>query len=138
MGSMVADAILCSISGLLVLVTQVWKFPSDSVGSTLVYEAFKLNAPPMAKWILIASLSLFVLTTVMGNSFNGLQSFGALTNHRYRNLYILGTVIMIFCGALLPMPLIWEVSDTLLRLVAIPNLIGLMILSIKRKDVIAY
>jgi AGCS family alanine or glycine:cation symporter len=138
MGSMVADAILCSISGLLVLVTQVWKFPSDSVGSTLIYEAFKLNAPPMAKWVLIASLALFVLTTVMGNSFNGLQSFGALTNHRYRPLYIACTVIMIFCGALLPMPLIWEISDTLLRLVAIPNLIGLMILSIKRKDVITY
>lgn len=138
MGSMIADAILCSISGLLVLVTQVWKFPADTVGSTLVYEAFKLHAPAMAKWILLLSITLFILTTVMGNSFNGLQSFGALTNHRYRRVYIAATVIIIFVGALMPMPLIWEISDTLLRLVAIPNLIGLLLLSFKKPEILEY
>ena len=138
MGSMIADAILCSISGLLVLVTQVWKFPADEVGSTLVYEAFKLHAPAMAKWILLFSITLFVLTTVMGNSFNGLQSFGAFTNHRYRRVYIACTVVVIFIGALMPMPLIWEISDTLLRLVAIPNLIGLLWLTFKKPSVIQY
>lgn len=138
MGSMLADALLCSISGLLILVTEVWKCPADTVGSTLVYEAFKLNAPPMAKWVLIVSISLFVITTVMGNSFNGLQCFGALTHHRYRWLYSMATIAIIFYGAFIPMPLVWEISDTLLRLVAIPNLIGLILLTFKRGNIIRF
>lgn len=138
MGSMIADAILCTISGLLILVTDLWKFPTDGVGSTLVYEAFKLHAPAMAKWVLLLSITLFVLTTVIGNSFNGLQSFSAITSYKYRRLYVLCTVIIIFIGALMPMPLIWEISDTLLRLVAIPNLIGLLLLTRKKPAVVEY
>lgn len=138
MGSMIADAILCTISGLLILVTGLWKFPSDGVGSTLVYEAFKLHTPAMGKWILLVSITLFVLTTVMGNSFNGLQSFTAIASPKYRYLYIICSVIIIFMGSLIPMPLIWEISDTLLRLVAIPNLIGLLLLIYKKPAVVNY
>ena len=134
MCSMVADATLSVISGLLILVTGVWT--RGSLRPTLIYEAVKLNSPTFGGFVLLIAITLFILTTVMGNSFNGTQSFGSLTNYRWVNAYIAFTVLVIFLGALMPMPLIWEVTDTLITLVAVPNLIGILILTFKKGEVL--
>lgn len=136
MGSMLADAFLSLLSGLLVLLTGVWTV--GQFRSTLTYEVFKLNAPGLAQYVLLFSVTLFVLTTVMGNSFNGVQSFGILVNDdkRLLRLYVACTVVAIFIGALVPMRLLWNIMDTLLILAAIPNLIGILILVYRRPDVI--
>ncbi len=137
MFSMAADAMLSLISGLLVLVTGVWA-QAGAFRSTLVYEVFKYHSSTFGQLVLLISLSLFILTTVVGNSFNGTRCFAWLTNDRWTNLYILGTVTAIFFGALLPMPLVWEIMDTLLTLVAIPNLIGILILQYKYPQVLKF
>ena len=130
MCSMIADAILVTISGLLVLVTGVWI--KGEFRSTLIYEAFRLNSPVVGKYILMLSVGLFVITTIIGNSFNGMQSFRALTRYRWTNIYIAFVVGIVFFGALMPVPLIWEIADTLIMLVAVPNLIGLLMLVFKK------
>ncbi len=134
MYSGIADIILSVVSGMLTLVTGVWSY--GAFRSTLVYEAFKLYAPAVGQLALLVSISLFVLTTVIGNSFNGTQSFASLTKDRWILLYRLFVCIVIFFGALLPVPLVWAVMNTLLALVAIPNLIGILILAFKKPDVI--
>jgi len=134
MYSGLADIILSIVSGLLTLVTGVWN--QGEFRSTLVYEAFKLHAPAIGQIALLISISLFVLTTVIGNSFNGTQSFSSLTKDRGILAYRMLLCIIIFFGALLPVPLVWAVMDTLLALVAIPNLIGILILAFKKPHVI--
>lgn len=134
MGSMMADAFLSLLSGLLVVITGVWSI--GSFRSTLTYEVFKLNSPGLGQYVLLFSVMLFVLTTVMGNSFNGVQSFGILVkdDRRWMRLYIGCTVAFIFAGALIPMRLLWNIMDTLVMMVAIPNLIGLLILAFKKPE----
>jgi AGCS family alanine or glycine:cation symporter len=127
MCSMGCDAFLATVSGLLALVTGVWM--QGEFRSTLIYEAFLLNAPFFCRYILVISVALFVLTTVIGNSFNGMQSFNVLMRYRWRNCYIATITVVIFCGALINVPLAWEVADTIMVFVAIPHLIGLMILA---------
>lgn len=134
MCAMISDVFLSTLSGLLVLVTGVWI--GGDFRSTLIYEAFLLHSPTFGKYILIMSVGLFVLTTVVGNSFNGMQSFNALTRYRWVRMYIGSVIIIIFFGALMPMPLIWEIADTLIVLVAIPNLIGLLILAVHQRQVL--
>lgn len=136
MGSIIADALLSMVSGLLVLITGIWSI--GTFRSTLIYEVFKINSPGIGQYVLLISVSLFVLTTVMGNSFNGFQSMGMLTkdNPFLMRIYIFVTALVIFVGALIPMPLIWHVMDTLVMFVAVPNLIGLLILAYKRPDVL--
>lgn len=136
MGSIVAEMTLSILSGLIILVTGVWM--QGSFRSTLIYEAFKLHTPVFAQIILLASITLFILTTVMGNSFNGVQSFGSITRYRWTNIYIACTVGVIFLGALISVPLIWEMMDTVFALVAIPNLIGILILAFRNPQVIKY
>jgi AGCS family alanine or glycine:cation symporter len=127
MCSMVSDAMLSMISGLLALVTGLWM--QGEFRSTLVYEVFLMNLPFWGRYILVVSVVLFVLTTVIGNSFNGMQSFNVLTRYRWVNGYIATIVAIIFCGALVSAPLAWEIADTIMVFVAIPNLIGLVILA---------
>lgn len=134
MGSTLAETFLAILSGLLVLVTGIWM--QGEFRSTLIYEVFKLHAPIFARFILMFSIVLFVFTTVIGNSFNGIQTFASVIGYRWVKFYVIFTLLLIFAGSLVSMPLIWEMMDTLLALVAIPHLIGLLILSYKRSDVL--
>jgi len=136
MGSVLADASLSLLSGLLVLMSGIWQI--GSFRSTLLYEVFKLNAPGIGQYVLLFSVVLFVLTTVMGNSFNGVQSFGVLVkdNKLLVRCYMAVIVGFIFVGAIMPMRLLWTIMDTLVMVVAIPNLIGLLILAFRKGEVL--
>lgn len=133
--SIAADAFLCMISGLLVLVTGIWTMGAAE-SNTFVYEVFKSASPDLGRFVLIVSIGLFVITTVIGNSFNGSRTFASFTNHRWLYVYDVFVVATIFCGALMDVRLIWSLMHTLLTLVAIPNLIGLVILSRRYSQVL--
>ncbi len=134
MYSIVADTFLMALSGLLILVTGVWN--RGAFSNTLVYEIFKTYSPGIGKWVLLASVMLFVLTTVIGNSFNASQSFASLTKYRFMNWYYLFLAAVIVLGAYAQVPLVWKIMDVMQIMVAIPHIIGLFILSTKRSDVL--
>lgn len=128
----IADSLLCSISGLLVLVTGVWM--TGTFRSTLIYEVFKLHAPAGGSLILLATIVLFVLTTIIGNSFNGMQLMTSVASHRVVQVYVLVSAFIIFGGALMQAPVVWQFMDVLMACAAIPNLIGLIVLSVRYKE----
>lgn len=132
--SMAADALISIMSGMIVLVTGVWMF--GDFRSTLIYEAFKMHTPGVGQCILLIAISLFVLTTVIGNSFNGVQTYGSITKYKYIRGYIAFTVISIFFGSMINVRLAWEIMELLLTLVAIPNVVGVLYLAFKRPEVI--
>ena len=134
MFSSMADAFLSLLSGLIVLVTGIWM--EGQFRCTLVYEAFKMHSPVAGKFILIISIALFAITTAMGNSFNGRQSFAAITKYRWLQQYVIFTVLAIFLGSMLHAQLVWKVMDVMLVFVAIPNLLGLVYLAYKHPEVL--
>jgi AGCS family alanine or glycine:cation symporter len=81
MCSTIADATLSFLSGLLVLVTGVWA--TGSWRTTLIYEVFVQYSPCFGRFVLLFAVFLFVITTIIGNSFNGVQSFSSLTHNRF-------------------------------------------------------
>ncbi|MFT6765943.1 MAG: AGCS family alanine or glycine:cation symporter [Alteromonas naphthalenivorans] len=134
MFSVAADMILSVLSGLIVIVTGLWV--KGSFSNTLVYEAFKVYSPGVGKWVLLLSITLFVLTTVIGNSFNASQSFASFTKYKWMLWYYFALSAIIFVGALADVTLIWKVMDLFQVLVAVPHLIGLLILSFKKGKLI--
>ncbi len=129
MVSMFADAILSILSGLLVLVTGIWT--QGAFRSTLVYEVFKGSSPFYGAVVLVISVSLFVITTVIGNTFNGMQSFASLTRDRYMNLYLGITLLTIMCGSMIDPRTAWSIADIMLTFVVIPNIIGVLVLAFR-------
>ena len=129
MFSTLAEICLAIISGLVVLVTGVCGY--GLYRTTLVYEAFSLHAPVFGKYALLFALVLFVSSTIVGNTFNGTQTYSSFTNYRGRWIYLLFTCIGIYVGSIISMPLARAVTDTMLTLAAIPNLIGITYLAFK-------
>jgi len=126
----VADLFLCALSGLIALKTGI--FQEGVLRSTLVYEAFIRHSPLWGKYILQLSATLFVLTTIVGNSFNALQNFNVLTKYKFTKLFILCVSFIVIYGATLPMLFLLQLSDLLLILVAIPHVLGLIYLAVKK------
>jgi alanine or glycine:cation symporter, AGCS family len=126
MTSVWADTFLCFLSGMLVLISGVWK--DGIVCNTMVYQTFMLFVPQWGRFILISCIVMFVTGTIIGNSFNGRQSYAAVT--RYGHLYWYYGLVCgaIFLGSMANVPLIWALADSVLPFVVIPHIVGLLYL----------
>lgn len=128
MFSVIADTILSVLSGLLILVSGAWI--KGEFSNILIYEVFKSYSPGFGKWVLLMSITLFVVTTIIGNSFNASQSFASFTRYRGMIPYYLFLSAIVFWGALAQVSLVWKIMDVIQVLVAIPHLLGLLYLSV--------
>jgi len=129
MYSVAIDTFFCIISGLVVLTTGVWQ--SNQTNNTLIYDAFQRGLPGVGPIILIISITLFAIGTALGNSFNGSKSFGFFTNNKYLKLYYAFVAIIIMLGSVMQTSTLWDIMEFILPLTALPNLIGIVYLSIK-------
>jgi len=131
MYSVAIDTFFCLISGFLVLVTGVWT--SGVTSNTIIFDAFNIGMPTVGPAILIFSLTLFVIGTAIGNSFNGSKGFGFFTNNRYLTGYYVFVAGVIMLGAIADTPTLWMIMEFILPLAALPNLIGIIYLAIKHR-----
>lgn len=136
MYSVAADGFLCLLSGLLVLTSGVWK--QGIFSNTLILQVFENKLPVIGPFFFITSVVLFISTTALGNSFNGGQSFATFTQYRWIRTYYAFAALIIFISSLVEVPLVWAIMDLVLPLVALPNLIGLIILTLRNPTVLSY
>ena len=98
-------------------------------GVSLVTLAVSNKLSHIAGKILAIAVTLFAFTTILGWSYYGTKTieylFGRVSTYIYKILYIIFIVI----GAIMNLNLAWDIADTLNGLMAIPNLIGVLLLS---------
>lgn len=128
--------IVCTITALVVLTSGVWKTISPDQASSMVTEAFvPVFGASLAGTIVSATLFLFVITTVVVIIFYGEKQaeflFGAGFSKVMRFIYI-GAIIV---GAVGGLQFIWQFLDLLLAFVVIPNVIAVLFLSGKVKEI---
>lgn len=128
MYSVAIDTLFCLISGFIVLVTGVWT--SGVTSNTIIFDAFNIGLPTVGPAILIFTLTLFVIGTAIGNSFNGSKSFGFFTNNKYLTVYYVFVACMLMFGAIANTTTLWFIMEIILPLAALPNLIGIVYLAI--------
>lgn len=135
LGTFIDTLIVCSITGLAIVVTGVWT--SGETGADLTTMAFAATLPG-SEYILIAGLIVFGFTTILGWSYYGEKCwqhlFGLRAITAYRLLYLatvfLGPMALLWKGgAEAGINLIWLVSDVFNALMALPNLVALVLLS---------
>ncbi|MEQ9809747.1 alanine/glycine:cation symporter family protein [Streptococcus jiangjianxini] len=126
-GTFIDTIIICTLTGLAILVTGQWTTSLD--GAPLTQAAF---ADIFGEWGIIAltiSLLLFAFTTILGWSYYGERCFEFLFGVKHLSLYRLIFVLMVSLGGFLNLELIWILADIVNGLMAIPNLIALLALS---------
>ncbi|ART83149.1 sodium:alanine symporter family protein [Oceanisphaera profunda] len=126
LGTFIDTIIVCSITGLAIVVTGSWT--SGETGASLTAHAFSL-AIPGGEYIVSLALAIFAFTTILGWSFYGEKCvqflFGVKAILPFRILWVLALPI----GATQSLEFIWLLADTLNAMMAIPNLIALALLS---------
>lgn len=98
-------------------------------GASLVAYVFGQCFGSFAGKLLAVMVLLFAFSTVLGWSFNGAGAAEYLFGPRCVPLYRAVFVVFIVIGSTVSLTLAWSVSDTLNGLMAIPNLIGVLLLS---------
>jgi AGCS family alanine or glycine:cation symporter len=122
--------IICTMTGLVIVVTGVFAEGDDSlVGAALTAHAFSSSLGDAGAWVVGIGLTLFAFSTIIAWSYYGDRSayflFGERAVMPYRVIYTLLVVI----GAAVPLQLVWNIADITNILMALPNLLGLVLLA---------
>ena len=119
--------LMCTVTALVFLCTGAWQGRGDGV--QMAAQAF---AGLFGRWgahFISLSIALFAFATLTGWSYYGEQGARYLLGEKsvrpYRALY-LGAVVL---GSAMRLESVWSLADILNGLMAVPNLIGVMVLS---------
>ncbi len=127
MGTFFDTIVVCSMTGLAIIVSGVWT--SGKTGAELTQLAFQTAMPGIGDEVVGVALAIFAITTIFGWSYYGERCWqflvGAWTIRPYRVLW----TVAVFFGAITHLDLAWTIADTLNALMAVPNLIALLALS---------
>ncbi|HUP48054.1 MAG TPA: sodium:alanine symporter family protein [Thermoanaerobaculia bacterium] len=120
--------VVCTFTGVAIICTGAWT--TGETGASLTQAAFRHGLP--GEWggaIVAISLAMFAFSTLLGWSYYGEKSIeyllGEWSNMPYRILFVIAT----FFGAIYSLDFVWALSDVMNGLMALPNLIGLLLLS---------
>lgn len=130
--------IVVSFTGLVIITTGLWKEGLD--GSALTTAAFSKGMPGNWGGIIVAvGLSLFAFSTLLGWAYYGERNIDFLFGRRAVTPYRLAFIVAIFVGTVIALEPLWLLADILNGLMALPNLIGLLLLSgIVARESLAY
>ena len=126
-GTFIDTLIICSLTGLTILVTGVWD--SELNGVSLTQSAFSTVFAHYGSGLLTLFLVLFAFTTILGWNYYGERCFEFLFGVRFIWLYRLIFVAMVLLGGFIELEMVWIIADIVNALMALPNLIALLALS---------
>lgn len=128
-GTFLDTIIVCSLTGLVLSTTGVWT--SGETGVDLTLLAFKAGLPgDWGKWIVTLGVVTFAFSTILGWCYYGEKCFEYLAGEDYIRYYRMAWIVFVFIGAVVKLDLVWNFADVMNALMAIPNLIGLIGLSL--------
>jgi alanine or glycine:cation symporter, AGCS family len=120
--------VVVSFTGLAIIVTGAWT--SGETGAVLTRLAFSEGLP--GEWggiIVTLGVAFFAFSTLLGWAYYGERNMDRLFGSKSITPYRLVFVVAIFVGAVQELELVWVTADILNGLMALPNLVGLLLMS---------
>ncbi|MBQ3559627.1 MAG: alanine:cation symporter family protein [Agathobacter sp.] len=131
-GTVIDTLIICTMTGLSILVTDTWNIGLEGVDVTTA--AFQAGLPfpeAVSSFILMMCLVFFAFTTILGWDYYSERCMEYLVGDKpkvircFRWVYILA----VFIGPYMTVSAVWTLADIFNGLMAFPNLIALFALS---------
>ena len=126
LGTFIDTIVICSMTALCIITSGEWL--SGVSGAPLTMAAFGSTLTG-GNYIVSIALVIFAFTTILGWSYYGEKCWQFLFKEKSVVYYRILWVIAAFWFANQKVDFVWNLSDTLNGLMALPNLIGLLILS---------
>ncbi len=126
LGTFIDTLIICSITGLCIVISGAWQGDASNVGMT---KAAFSSVFEYGDEIVSVGLSVFAFTTILGWSYYSERCAQYLLGPKVVMPFRVLWVAVIWVGATSDVLLVWTVADILNGLMALPNLIALLLLS---------
>ena len=132
LGTFIDTIIVCTMTALVILTSGAWTMTgadgSGLTGAVLTSAGFQESIAG-GQYIVTVALAVFAFTTILGWSYYGERCWQYLFTEKslyiYRGLWVLAALSF----ANVKVDFVWNLSDTLNGLMAVPNLIGLLLLA---------
>lgn len=137
-GTFIDTIIICTMTGLAIVVTGAWEPSLGLKGVDITIEAFSkgLGFLPHSNVIgplfLSVALAFFAFTTILGWDYYSekcLEYLVGTDNQWIVKIYRLLYVLVVFVGPYLTVSVVWGIADVFNGLMAFPNLIALILLA---------
>ena len=133
--NVVETLIVCTITALIVIVTGLYTTVPASEAATMPSLAFQtLLGDGLGGTIVTLSIALFVLSTITVVIYYGEKQAEYLFGLKFSKVMRVIYLLAIMMGALGGLEFLYQFLDIMLALIIIPNMIGLVLLSGKVKD----
>lgn len=138
-GTFIDTIVICTMTGLAIVVTGAWEPELGLRGVDMTIVAFSRglsflgpHSDAISSFLLMSSLAFFAFTTILGWNYYSEKCLEYLVGTKrrfwvkaYRALY----VMVVFVGPYLTVSAVWGVADIFNGLMAFPNLVALVLLS---------
>lgn len=119
--------VVCSMTALVILTATPW---TQGVGAAqLTSLSFAETLGPVGEIIVAIATALFAYSTLLGWSYYGEKAIEYLAGARAIRIYRVVFVSIVIVGAMMKLEFVWNFSDLMNGMMAIPNLIALLLLS---------
>lgn len=121
--------IVVSFTGLVIITTGEWQAGKEAA-PLMTSQAFTHGLP--GNWggiVVTVAVAMFALSTILGWSYYGDRCVERLFGRRAVRYYRIVFTVIVFFGAIQEVNLVWLFSDIMNGLMALPNLVGLLLLS---------
>ena len=138
-GTFIDTIVICTMTGLAIVVTGAWEPSLGLRGVDITIVAFSRGlsflgpkSGILSGFFLMTSLTFFAFTTILGWDYYSEKCLEYLVDPKrtwvvkfYRFLY----VAVVFVGPYLTVKVVWGLADTFNGLMALPNLVAIILLS---------
>ena len=121
--------IICTLTALVILCTGALDIGGE--GATITMNAFTKGFGSFGGIFLSFAILLFAFTTVLSWSYYGQRAVEYLFGQKMVIVYQILFIAVVVVGSISAVQIVWDLSDTFNGLMALPNLIGILLLSPK-------
>ena len=132
LGTFIDTLVVCTMTALVILTSGAWMATGEDgaglTGAVLTSAAFS-DSIGGGQYIVTVALAVFAFTTILGWSYYGERCWQFLFKEKTVVFYRILWVAAALSFANFKVDFVWNLSDTLNGLMAVPNLIGLLLLA---------
>ena len=132
LGTFIDTIVVCTMTALVILTSGAWTMTGSDggglTGAVLTSTGFQASIAG-GQYIVTIALAIFAFTTILGWSYYGERCWQYLFKEKSLVIYRALWVAAALAFANVKVDLVWNLADTLNGLMAVPNLIGLLLLA---------
>jgi AGCS family alanine or glycine:cation symporter len=119
--------IVCTMTALIILISPFWQEGVSSGQLTMLSFGHHLGGAGTV--VVSLATILFAYSTILGWSYYGEKAFEFLLGSKFIRVYRVLFIAGVMVGAMMKLDFVWNFSDMMNGMMAIPNLIALLLLS---------